>query len=120
MVISDHAPPGERSLNVARFRRELEQEREFRLEQLISLSYEPDTPCSAAHGEVRATLTAGARRALAEIDAALFRLTKGTFGVCELCGRTIPVHRLAAIPTTRLCPPCEHSRPTRPEPFRDR
>jgi RNA polymerase-binding transcription factor DksA len=110
MVVSDQAPLGERSLDLAWFRRELEQEREFRLEQLISLSYDADRPCSKAHDEVRAALRAGARRALAEIHAAQFRLARGTFGSCEICGRQIPAHRLTAIPTTRLCLPCERSR----------
>jgi len=112
MVASERVPLAERTLDVAWFRRELEQERQFRHEQLISLSYEADAPCSAALGEVRAALTAGARCALAEIDAALFRLSRGTFGTCELCRRPIPVHRLIAISTTRLCLPCERSHPT--------
>jgi RNA polymerase-binding transcription factor DksA len=107
MTVSDQAPLGERSLDLAWFRRELEHEREFRLEQLISLSYEPGVPGSSALEEVRATLRAGARRALAEIDAALFRISRGTFGTCEVCARQVPLHRLAAIPTTRLCPLCE-------------
>jgi RNA polymerase-binding transcription factor DksA len=110
MIVSDQAPLGKRSLDLAWFRRELEQEREFRLEQLISLSYDDNAPCSAALDEVRAALRAGARRALAEIDAALFRLARGTFGACELCGRQLAGHRLAAIPTTRLCLLCERSR----------
>src|SRR4051812_49788496 len=109
MVGSDQAPLRERSLDLAWFRRELEQEREFRLEQLISLSYDADVPCSEIHDEVRAALKAGARHALAEIDAAQFRLTRGTFGMCEVCGRRIPGHRLAAIPATRLCLVCERS-----------
>jgi DnaK suppressor protein len=98
---------GEPAIEVERFRRELCQERQFRLEQLIKLSYEATAPCSDAAAEVQATLKAGARRALAEIDAALFRLARGTFGACEACGETIPVHRLEAIPTTRLCLRCE-------------
>ncbi|MEU4196851.1 TraR/DksA C4-type zinc finger protein [Kribbella sp. NPDC026611] len=109
MIASDQAPLGERSLDLAWFRRELEQEREFRLEQLITLSYDAEVPCSVAVGEVRAALTVGARRALAEIDAALFRLARGTFGACELCGRLLPGQLLAAIPTTRLCLLCERS-----------
>ncbi|MGW7683976.1 TraR/DksA family transcriptional regulator [Kribbella sp. NPDC054772] len=113
MVVSDHMPAevgpgGGVSLDIAWFRHELEQAREFRLEQLISLAYEVDVSCPAA-AEVRATLTTGARRALAEIDAALFRLARGTFGLCELCRRPIPTHRLLAIATTRLCPRCENS-----------
>jgi RNA polymerase-binding transcription factor DksA len=109
MVVSDQASVGRHAPDLSWFRRELEQDRQFRLEQLISLSYEAQTPCSAAHDEVRTTLTAGARRALAEIDAALFRLSRGIFGACELCGHQISVHRLMAIPTTRLCSSCERS-----------
>ena len=112
MVVSDQVPMGKRSLDLEWFRRELEQERQFRLEQLISLSYQAEAPCSTALGEVRAALTAGARRALAEIDAALFRLSRNTFGVCELCGQAIPSYRLIAIPTIRLCLPCERSQPS--------
>jgi DnaK suppressor protein len=100
----------EPAIDVEWFRRELCQERQFRLEQLIRLSYEAEEPCPAAVAEVQAALKAGARRALAEIDAALFRLGRGTFGTCEVCGRKLPLHRLEAIPTTRLCLRCEHRR----------
>ena len=109
MVVSGQVPLGKRSPDLAWFRRELEQEREFRLEQLISLSYQADLPCTTALDEVRGALTVGARRALAEIDAALFRLSRGTFGACELCRQPIPTYRLIAIPATRLCLPCERS-----------
>lgn len=44
---------------------------------------------------------------LAEIDAAEARLSAGTFGICETCARPIPVPRLRALPTTRLCVACE-------------
>ncbi|WP_344234105.1 hypothetical protein [Kribbella hippodromi] len=90
--------------DLAWFRRELEREREFRLEQLIHLSYEVSDP---ARADVRTKLTVGARHALAEIDAALFRISKGKFGTCELCGRPISVQVLAACPATRLCLSCE-------------
>jgi RNA polymerase-binding transcription factor DksA len=100
----------EPAIDVEWFRRELCQERQFRLEQLIKLSYEAAAPCPEAVAEVQAALKAGARRALAEIDAALFRLARGAFGNCEVCGETMPLHRLEAIPTTRLCLRCEHRR----------
>ncbi|MEU8226281.1 TraR/DksA C4-type zinc finger protein [Kribbella sp. NPDC048915] len=102
--------PQRPSLDVELFREELGQQRQFRLEQLIRLSYEATAPCPEAQAEVRAVLTAGAKQALAEIDAALFRITKGRFGVCEICGDAISVHQLEAIPTTRLCLRCEHRR----------
>jgi len=40
--------------------------------------------------------------AIYEIDEALKRLQKGTYGICELTGRHIPRARLEAIPWTRF------------------
>ena len=42
-----------------------------------------------------------ARADLAEVDAAFERLAAGTYGVCEVCGRTIPGERLEARPAAR-------------------
>jgi RNA polymerase-binding transcription factor DksA len=109
----------ERAIDVEWFRRELSQERQFRLDQLTSLTYEETTPCPAAVAEVRAALKAGARRALQEIDAALFRLARGAFGQCEVCGQPLPMNHLEAIPTTRLCLRCEHRRPRDPAEYED-
>ncbi len=39
--------------------------------------------------------------ALAEVDAALDRLRRGAYGVCEETGKTIPDERLRAVPWTR-------------------
>ena len=47
------------------------------------------------------------RHAIAEIDAAEARLAQGTFGVCAVCARPIGIARLRALPTARLCIPCE-------------
>ena len=51
-----------------------------------------------------------ARAALADIDAALFRLAIGRFGVCQRCGRAIPADRLQAIPMASLCLRCQLSK----------
>ena len=56
---------------------------------------------------VLVSLEARDHRALAEIDAAERRLSAGTFGVCEACARRISYARLRALPTARLCVPCE-------------
>jgi DnaK suppressor protein len=40
---------------------------------------------------------------LAEIDAALARIEKKTFGICEGSGEPIPKSRLEAIPWARYC-----------------
>jgi RNA polymerase-binding transcription factor DksA len=47
-----------------------------------------------------------ARQALGETEAALRRLTGGTFGRCEDCAVEIPAANLAEIPETRYCPSC--------------
>lgn len=44
---------------------------------------------------------------LAEVDAALTRLDKGTFGVCDRCGNEIDYARLKALPYARLCILCQ-------------
>ncbi len=44
---------------------------------------------------------------LREIDAALERLEKGTFGICEVCEKPIPKSRLKIIPYARLCIECK-------------
>jgi DnaK suppressor protein len=43
----------------------------------------------------------------AEIVAALERLEDGTYGKCENCGQEIPIERLEALPTARLCVTCK-------------
>ena len=44
-----------------------------------------------------------ARAHLTEVDAAQERLTDGTYGICEVCGRPITAARLEARPTARTC-----------------
>lgn len=44
--------------------------------------------------------------AVKEIDAALERMIRGTYGVCENCHRAIPVGRLRSLPATRFCTKC--------------
>ena len=40
---------------------------------------------------------------LEEIDLALSKLARGTYGVCEGCKKPISLRRLAVLPATRLC-----------------
>jgi RNA polymerase-binding transcription factor DksA len=47
-------------------------------------------------------LSAHARHTLEEIDAALARMDAGTYGICEVSGKPIPVERLEAIPWARV------------------
>ncbi len=38
---------------------------------------------------------------ITEIDAALWRISHGTYGICEKTGKAIPIERLKANPTAR-------------------
>jgi RNA polymerase-binding transcription factor DksA len=40
---------------------------------------------------------------LDDVERALSRLEEGTYGACEVCGRSIGDDRLAAAPATRRC-----------------
>jgi RNA polymerase-binding transcription factor DksA len=40
---------------------------------------------------------------LLEIEAALERVERGTYGTCQACGRPIAAERLEALPATRFC-----------------
>ncbi len=44
---------------------------------------------------------------LKEIAQAFERLKKGTYGMCEKCGKAIPEKRLEILPEARLCMDCE-------------
>ena len=66
-------------------------------------------PEGATIGFERAQLTAllsAARNRIAEVDDALRRVDASTYGVCERCGRSIAVDRLAARPFARCCMVC--------------
>ena len=39
-------------------------------------------------------------------DNALARLSEGTYGTCEGCGKTIASERLRALPFVSTCTPC--------------
>jgi DnaK suppressor protein len=45
--------------------------------------------------------------AVLEIDEALSRIERGTYGICEMSGRSIPLPRLQAVPFARLTVECQ-------------
>lgn len=55
-------------------------------------------------GEAEVTRDLGELRAL---EAALERVTDGTYGVCSDCGEDIPPERLHAQPAAARCAPCQ-------------
>ncbi|HEV2070969.1 MAG TPA: TraR/DksA C4-type zinc finger protein [Acidimicrobiales bacterium] len=52
-------------------------------------------------------LSAQALASVEEIDVALERIDKGTYGICERCGQPIPKERLKALPSASLCVRCK-------------
>ena len=50
--------------------------------------------------------TVASRRALADTEEALARLSAGNYGWCESCAGAISAQRLAATPETRYCARC--------------
>jgi RNA polymerase-binding transcription factor DksA len=60
---------------------------------------------TAERGEAEA-LAGELREALDEVEAALGRMTEGTYGNCERCGQPIAPARLEAMPAARLCISC--------------
>lgn len=43
---------------------------------------------------------------LEEIESALKRIQKGTYGICEMCDESIALGRLRAKPFAKFCTPC--------------
>lgn len=105
--LADHLP----DLHAA-----LEQQREFRLEQLDQIA-EVAANCPPASDDVQDQVTgileASAATALVEVEAALDRLGVGTYGACEGCDRHIPLERLEILPMSRFCMRCQHALETR-------
>ena len=56
------------------------------------------------------SLRSQAQQQLADIDAATRRLSDGTYGRCQRCGRPIAPERLAARPTAVTCVSCAAGR----------
>lgn len=50
------------------------------------------------------------QRELEDIDAALDRLNRGTFGRCQRCGGPVTMQRIDAVPEARQCIRCENEK----------
>jgi len=52
-------------------------------------------------------LSASARQDVEDIDLALVRMKRGTYGVCKYAGRRIPLERLELLPWADVCVDCK-------------
>jgi RNA polymerase-binding protein DksA len=66
-----------------------------------------ETATATLDREIDYTLEENSGQVLAEIDRALKRIEEGTYGICNNCGREIPVERLDAYPWAELCIECK-------------
>lgn len=47
------------------------------------------------------------RQLILDTKETIMRIDRGLFGICDHCGRTIPVKRLLLAPMSRMCMPCQ-------------
>lgn len=73
-----------------------------------SIIVEPGTDASALFGhEKTMVLEQQLRSDLKEIEKALDKVKKGTYGICERCGKAIDAARLEVKPAAIYCMKCE-------------
>lgn len=86
----------------------LEQQRAFRVDQLAQLQRpEPGSPLGTTDPEIFDTLVSGARIALHDVQAALWRMDEGRYGQCLRCAAPIGVERLEILPQAAFCLACQ-------------
>lgn len=72
--------------------------------------HDPEGATLAFERQHTAALLAQAREQLAAIDAALRKITSGTYEICDICGEPIGTERLAARPASLICIRCAAKR----------
>jgi RNA polymerase-binding transcription factor DksA len=112
-------PPFGASVALAQHRAHLESRWRARLERVtqLSLAYHDAAqlardgapsarPSAARRARLLARRTVAERQVLADIEAALDRLSNGQYGRCEQCHGPISAALLARQPQARYCPAC--------------
>lgn len=106
---------------LSRYREALEEQRDALRKQLTDMGADPDedsidlnldfgfadsAQSTAERNKVLAVIER-LRENLRDVEIALGKIDKGTYGVCERCGEPISPERLEAIPYARLCVTCK-------------
>jgi len=73
---------------------------------VVTSDEDEDRAQERSEDEVLAALSKSDRQEITQIDEALSRIEKGTYGICAECGEKIPKARLEALPTAALCISC--------------
>jgi DnaK suppressor protein len=71
------------------------------------LGKKDETATESFEFEKRLALTQHIKEQLADMEYALEKLGKGTYGQCDFCGKPIPFARLEAVPQATLCLGCK-------------
>jgi DnaK suppressor protein len=66
-----------------------------------------DAAYDSVQDEISSQLAEVESRDLAHIENALERMKEGTYGLCEVCNRKIPLARLDALPYATMCIECQ-------------
>lgn len=96
--------------DLAALRSGLLEQRAFRREQLRRIREAPPGESPSPLEEVQDCLAAGARIVLADVDAALDRMSTGHYGRCCHCHGAIGLARLRICPQTLYCAECHRVR----------
>lgn len=70
---------------------------------------EVDAAIDSAQDEISSQLAEAESRELAHVEHALESIRRGVYGICEACGRKIPIARLNALPYATLCIECQQA-----------
>jgi len=107
---------------LTRYKELLEEQREALRRQLLDMGADPDADSlegmdfdfgfadsaqSTAERNKVLAVVERLRENLHDVDLALSKIEKGTYGICERCGNPISPERLEAIPYARLCVSCK-------------
>ncbi len=76
-----------------------------------------DIATDGAEKEINSQLAALETRELRKIERAIEAIREGRYGKCELCGRSIPITRLRALPYTPSCVECQRKQEESGEDF---
>jgi RNA polymerase-binding transcription factor DksA len=80
--------------------------RSSRIDTPADDEHDPEGSMLSGEWSAAAGMREAAEQELAEIVAAADRLRAGTYGVCEVCGRGIPIERLRIRPAAVRCVVC--------------
>ena len=68
-----------------------------------------DAASQSLDKEILFELSGNSHNTIGQIEAALRKIDKGIYGVCEYCRQPIPKKRIKALPFARYCINCQHS-----------